>query len=514
MSKRNKYQNIADEECKQAVIFARVSSEEQKKGASIDAQLKTVIDYCDNRKFKILDKFSIVESSTRGGRLKFNEMLEYVKQQKHKTAIVVNCVDRLQRGYKECVELDDLRKQGRIEIHFYKEGFYLHKDSTSSDILRWDMGVLSAKMYVGSLRDNVIRSQEYKRENGQWQSCAPVGYLNISKTKTTAADIIIDEERAPKVKRLFEEYAKGGRTLQDITNLARTLGLSSKMCRVNKTISRAQVQNILKNPFYIGYFINKGKTYKHNYPRLIDEELFRIVQDTMEGRKRAPSKLYYGDKQYIFTGLVRCGCCGSLMTCETKVKDENHSYNYLKCNKLRSKCSQKPVNEAKILAQLENELCLPMDINDDMLKNIKSEVKKRLKEENINTANLKRDITIKLHDLDEQIKTLFRGYIQGKCDEKMYNELKTEIELEKEKLQKDMDRYLEIDTETDETLANIAEIAANVGKFLKSPIISQKRDILNLILSDCKTERKNLCFSITKPFDKLLKTPEINKWCR
>ena len=33
MSKKNKYQNIADEECKQAVIFARVSSEEQRKGA-------------------------------------------------------------------------------------------------------------------------------------------------------------------------------------------------------------------------------------------------------------------------------------------------------------------------------------------------------------------------------------------------------------------------------------------------------------------------------------------------
>ena len=155
-----------------------------------------------------------------------------------------------------------------------------------------------------------------------------------------------------------------------------------------------------------------------------------------------------------------------------------------------------------------------MNISDEMLKNIKSEVKKQLKEERVNTATLKRDITIKIDKLDEEAKTLFRGYIQGKCDEKMYNELKTEIELEKEKLQKDMDRYLEIDTETDEILANIAEIAANVGKFLKSPIISQKRDILNLILSDCKTEGKNLCFSIRKPFDKLLKTPEINKWCR
>lgn len=77
-----------------------------------------------------------------------------------------------------------------------------------------------------------------------------------------------------------------------------------------------------------------------------------------------------------------------------------------------------------------------------------------------------------------------------------------------------MDRYLEIDTETDEILANIAEVATNIGIFLKSPIISQKKDILKLILSDCEIEGKNLCFSIAKPFYKLLKTPEINKWCR
>lgn len=143
---------------------------------------------------------------------------------------------------------------------------------------------------------------------------------------------------------------------------------------------------------------------------------------------------------------------------------------------------------------MEQELSLPLVISDDMLKNIKSEVKKRLKEENANTAALKSNITKKLTELDEQIKTLFRGYIQGKCDEKMYNELKTEIELEKEKLQKDMDRYLEIDTETDEILANIAEVAANVGVFLKSPILSTKKEILRLILSDCKIEGKIFVF--------------------
>ena len=54
MIKKNKYQNIANEVCKQAVIFARVSSEEQARGASIDAQLKSVQGYCISHKFKIL----------------------------------------------------------------------------------------------------------------------------------------------------------------------------------------------------------------------------------------------------------------------------------------------------------------------------------------------------------------------------------------------------------------------------------------------------------------------------
>ena len=76
----------------------------------------------------------------------------------------------------------------------------------------------------------------------------------------------------------------------------------------------------------------------------------------------------------------------------------------------------------------------------------------------------------------------------------MYNELKTEIELEKEKLQKDMGRYLEIDTETDEILANNSEVAANDGVFLKSPILSTKKEILRLILSDCKIEGKKSLF--------------------
>lgn len=43
MGKKNKYQNIADEECKQAVIFARVSSEEQKRVPPFPHSLKRLL---------------------------------------------------------------------------------------------------------------------------------------------------------------------------------------------------------------------------------------------------------------------------------------------------------------------------------------------------------------------------------------------------------------------------------------------------------------------------------------
>ena len=80
-------------------------------------------------------------------------------------------------------------------------------------------------------------------------------------------------------------------------------------------------------------------------------------------------------------------------------------------------------------------------------------------------------------------------------------------------LQKTMDQYNAADTEIDDICEKIIDVTVNAGKILKSPIISLKRDFLRLILSDFFTDGKNVVFSITKPFDKLLRTAQINKWC-
>lgn len=130
-----------------AVILARVSSREQEQGMSIDAQLENMRNYCKRQKLNIIKEYVLTESSTRGDRKKFEEMLKFVKTCTQKIAIIADCIDRIQRSFKESVELDELRKNDKIEIHFIRENLILHKDSSSTDIARWDLGVFTAKTY-------------------------------------------------------------------------------------------------------------------------------------------------------------------------------------------------------------------------------------------------------------------------------------------------------------------------------------------------------------------------------
>jgi len=65
---------------------------------------------------------ALAESSTRGDRENFKEMIAFVKSQTEPVAIVLDKVDRLRRSHNEAHVLDDLIKSNLIKIHFNSEG--------------------------------------------------------------------------------------------------------------------------------------------------------------------------------------------------------------------------------------------------------------------------------------------------------------------------------------------------------------------------------------------------------
>lgn len=119
-----------------AILLARVSTKEQE---SIPAQLSRLQPYVKKQNLNLVKIFEIEESSSKDIRKEYEKMLDFVRSYPRNIAIVTDTIDRLQRSFRETPELDDLRVEGKLEIHFYRENLVLKKDSNSADLLRYDM---------------------------------------------------------------------------------------------------------------------------------------------------------------------------------------------------------------------------------------------------------------------------------------------------------------------------------------------------------------------------------------
>lgn len=97
------------------------------------AKAFSVIDdiYADRKGMEVLQVFSITESSTKGDRPEFERMIAFIAKQKKRTALIVDCLDRLQRSFTHIPVLNMLMEKDILEIHFIREGYSIDKDSNS-----------------------------------------------------------------------------------------------------------------------------------------------------------------------------------------------------------------------------------------------------------------------------------------------------------------------------------------------------------------------------------------------
>lgn len=305
-----------------AIILARVSSAEQEEeGHSLPAQIARLKDYCRRKNLEVIRTVQIVESSTRGKRKEFHELITFAKRQPGVTAIVADAVDRVQRGFKESVMLDELIRQEKIELHFNREGMIIGKDARAADIMRWDFCVMAAKSYVLQLSDNVKRSIEYKLKNGEVICQAPPGYLHIEHPHTKRSTVVVDPDGAPIVEEIFRRYATGTTSLPELAEMANKMGYKTR--KSGKPMTRSAVHLLIQNPFYYGQMRIKGKLYDHQYPRLVDKDLFDACQAVRLGWNKKPFQ--YRGKDSLFRGILRCGTTGKVVTMQTK----KGRYNYL-----------------------------------------------------------------------------------------------------------------------------------------------------------------------------------------
>jgi hypothetical protein len=96
------------------------------------------------------------------------------------------------------------------------------------------------------------------------------------------------------VKRIFELYASGAHSLVTLRKAV--------LNELGTKLSRAYFETLLKNRFYLGYFIRQGIEYKGQHVALISADLFAKAQAAFARR----NKPKYRKHDFAFAGLLSC----------------------------------------------------------------------------------------------------------------------------------------------------------------------------------------------------------------
>jgi len=332
-----------------AVIYVRVSTKEQTENLSLPTQLRACEEYCRREGFEVLERFKEEgESAKTTDRTEFQKLLKYCRMHKGKVHLVV--VYNLTRFAREKYDHFALR------AHLKSLGISLRSatepiDDTSTGKLM--EGVLAAFAQF----DNDVRSERTRAgmraalELGRWTFPAPLGYLNAP--KWSGKSLVADPERAPLVREMFEEYATGRFTKQEVLVRITERGLRT---RRGFALSPQSFGQMLRNSIYIGRIDcpEYGVSTRGDFDAIVSEQTFYRAQAVSEGRTRVSAPRERNHPDFPLRGFVRCETCGRPLTGSWST-GRNGQYAYYHCQR---ECRAVNVRKMKLEGLFVDELTL------------------------------------------------------------------------------------------------------------------------------------------------------------
>jgi len=484
-----------------AIILARVSSKEQEEGQSIPSQVRRLTEYTIKKNLQVDQVFQVTESSSKETRKQFDQIIAYIKKSREPMALVTDTVDRLQRSFRETPLLDEMRKEGKLELHFLREGLIVTSQSNSAQLLQWDIGVLFASSYVRQLSDNVKRSKEQSIKNGDWVSKAPLGYRNIS-LPSGGKSIEVDQQNAPFIVKMFELYAQGTHSFQTVANEMNKLGMRNAQ---GNFILPSRVEITLKNPFYFGVMCVKGELYPHKYPALIPEYLFDKVQSIIASHGKSP--VHYAGKELLFRGLIKCGRCGCTVSGDIK----KQKYVYYACSNSKGTCSKLWVREEKLMAELLAYFD-KIQLSDEQISEIIMHLKESYSNEQDFFKHSQESLRKELDHIQGRLSKLIDMHLDGGIDAETYR-----LKLEEYKArQREIAQEIKAHINADESCLIIAQTVLSLAQRAKETFIgskmNEKQQFLNFAFSNLRLDGRKLDLELKEPFFTLAKMADQPEW--
>lgn len=326
-----------------AVIYIRVSSEEQVKNLSLETQRRECQRFCERNGWTVVRVFTEEgESAATTNRPQLQAMLSYCRDNTGQVgAVVVYNLSRFARNTSDHLAVRVKLSEYGVSLRSVCEPI----EETSTGKFFETVMAAVAELDNNMRSDRTVAGMKMAVEKGRWPFMASIGYRRVRNEKGEPT-LAHDPKRAPLIRRAFELYATGHFTKQQVLDKVTGMGLRT----INgNPVAITTFVRVLANPIYIGQIDVPAwnQTVGGNFKPIVSEEVFDRVQLVAQGRKtNTPATHLRDNPLFPLRGSIRCQCCGELLT-GYNARGRTKHYSYYACYNL--KCSNKTSVRKEVL---------------------------------------------------------------------------------------------------------------------------------------------------------------------
>ena len=463
------------------VVWARVSSKEQRDGYSLDAQLRATRDKAAREGWKVVREFVVAESAKKGAeRQIFNQMFKWVQANARRekiNAVLSHKLDRVCRNMRDAVRLQELEDSCGVRLAFVDNQF----GPGAAGQLSFNVMAAVAQYYSDNLRTEVLKGMDERIRQGLPLGPPPYGYMYDQQDENEP--VKPHPTRAATVVRIFELYAKGTYTFKTLAN---TLAEEGHVYHQSQPrFYRTALSYIMNNRFYLGELVRNGKTHKGKFKPLIHRQLFQLCQDLLSGKNRRtgkPTIPYSG-------GLFRCAHCGRSMIGEKirrRLLDGGvNEHIYYKC--MNNGMPNHPNNRWKqeaIEAAVEQDLATLAIPEEKVVTWFRDGIRAAFADVTAHRACQRNMIAKRQSELKQMQDRLLNAFLGGLIDETTYKTKTLQLTAEQDQTDAALQDAETTDARSGERALQTFDLSQKLAETWRGSTISERRQILELVSSN------------------------------
>lgn len=307
---------------KRAVIYCRVSTQEQAQRDALAVQVQEAQNAVKNNEWVLVDQYIEMESgTTKHGRSEYMRLLDDIKDKNKFDIIVIKSLDRLNRSAKNWyLFVEELVNNDKLLYIYMDRAFYKTDDRLISGVK-----AILAEQYSRDLSSKINNAHEYRQKNG---TTVLINNNTYGYVKNPNKSVSIHPEEAKMIRKIYRLAAQGcgSRTISKI------LYQDGIRNRNGNQLEESSIRRIIKNPLFKGVVVmnkrhfdfEKKKEIKNPesewiyhqglVPAIVEEELWEKANKMLKlsaaqvkgaGRQKKHRELY------DFSGKLICGECGA-----------------------------------------------------------------------------------------------------------------------------------------------------------------------------------------------------------